>query len=92
MTVDLFCTLDLRLVQRRESSCSLFQPYTHSNALDLLYRLVEEQNPVANCILFDSHAVIVWLFSIWDQLEVSMLHEKAMISFVGSSILYSSMG
>lgn len=92
MTVDLFCTLDLRLARRKESPCSLFQPHTHSNILTLLYRLVEEQHPVANFILFDSHAVIIWISSIWTQLEVSILHERAMVSLVGSSILYSSMG
>ena len=88
LTVDLFCTLDLGLVRHKESPRSLFQPHTHSSILTLLYRLVEEQHSVASCILFDSHAVIAWLFSIWNQLELSTLHEKAMVSLVGSSILY----
>lgn len=92
MTIDIFCTLDLRLVRRKESPRSLFQPYTYSNVLALLCRLVEEQHPAANCILFDSYAVIVWLFSIWNQLEVSILHEMAIISLVGSSTLFSNMG
>jgi len=92
MTVDLFCTLDLRLVRRKESPCSLFQPYTHTNILALLRRLVEEQHPVADCILFDSHAAIAWLFSIWNQLEVSALHEKAIVSLVGCPPLYSRAG
>jgi len=91
-TIDLFCTLDLRLVRRTESPRSLFQPHTHSNILTLLCRLVEEQHPVANYILFDSNAVIAWLVSIWNQLEVSTLHQKAAVSLVGSSTLYSSTG
>jgi len=89
LTVDLFCTLDLRLVRRKESPCSLFQPHTHSNILTLLYRLVEEQHPVANCILFDSHAAIAWLFTTWNQSELSTLHEKATVSLVGISTLFS---
>lgn len=84
LTVDLFCTLDLRLVQRKESPRLLFQPHTHSNILTLLYRLAEEQHPVANCILFDSHAVIAWLCSIWNQLGLSTLHEKVTVSLVGN--------
>jgi hypothetical protein len=92
MTVDLFCTLDLRLVRRKESPHSLFQPQTHSNILDLLYRLVEEQGPVANCILFDSYPTIAWIFSIWNQLEVSTSHGKAILSLVGSSTLHLRTG
>lgn len=86
LTVDLFCTLNLRRVRHKET---LFQPHTHSNILTLFYRLVEEQHPVANCILFDSHATIAWLFSTWNQLELSPLHEKATVSLVGSSTLFS---
>jgi hypothetical protein len=90
LTVDLFCTLDLPQVRRKPRS--LFQPHTHSNILALLCRLVEEQHPVANCILFDSHAAIAWLFSTWNQLELSTLHEKAIVSLVGSSTLFSRAG